>query len=62
MRAVLDRPAASRRGGEKLVDLEQAFLDPDDLGRLLVHEVLAKAILPVHLEHEAAEIADTLLP
>src|SRR5205085_1460512 len=55
------RGAARGRSREQLVEVVQPLLDPDDLGRLLVDEVLAEAVLPVHLENKAAEIADPLL-
>jgi hypothetical protein len=50
-----------RRRGKELVDLEQPLFDRDDLGRLLVHQILPKAILAVHLQHQTAEVADVLL-
>ena len=53
--------AAGRSRGEEPVDLADALLERDDLGRLLVEDVLAEVVLPVHLEDEAAEVADALL-
>src|SRR5207253_6101581 len=46
---------------EQLVEVVQPLLDADDLGRLLVDEVLAEPILAVHLQDEPAEVADPLL-
>ena len=53
--------ASRRRQREQLVDLEQTILDRDDLGGLLVDEVLAEPVLAVHLEHEPSEVPDALL-
>jgi pimeloyl-ACP methyl ester carboxylesterase len=48
------RPA----GVEQHVELAQTLFDAGDLGAKLVQEALAEAVLPVHLEHDAAEVAD----
>ena len=37
-------------------------LEPDQLGATLDQEILAKTIAPVHLEREAAQIAQLVLP
>jgi hypothetical protein len=48
-------------GEQELVNLAQALFERDDLGRLLVNQVLAEPVLAVHLEHEATDVADLLL-
>ena len=39
----------------------EAVLEADQVGRLLVDEVLAELVAADHLEHDAAEVADPLL-
>ncbi|HEX7310470.1 MAG TPA: hypothetical protein VF232_04765 [Gaiellaceae bacterium] len=53
--------AATGPRREQPVDLANALFERDDLAGLLVHDVLAKLILPIHLEHQPAEVADALL-
>ena len=38
-----------------------ASLEPDQLRAALEHQILAKAVAPVHLERDPAEIAEPLL-
>jgi hypothetical protein len=38
-----------------------AILDPHRLGAMLHDQVLSELIVPVHLEHKAAEVADAAL-
>ena len=54
-----DPPVAD--GDQELVNFAQALFEPDDLGRLFVDQVLPEAVLAVHLEDEAADVADLLL-
>ena len=58
-RSGLRRPGRSaRRAAGRLAD---ALLERDELRGLLVDDVLAELVLPVHLEHEPAEVVDSLL-
>jgi hypothetical protein len=55
------RTAGRQRGLEQGVDLTEAVLDRDYFQALLDEQILAETVTAVHLEHEAAEIADALL-
>jgi hypothetical protein len=59
--AVLRRCPAVAHGAQELVDLTEALLERDDLRGLLIDEILTEAVLAVHLEDEAAEVANLLL-
>ena len=49
------------RGAEEHVELVDPRLEPDQLGAALEQQVLAEAVAPVHLEREAAQVAELLL-
>lgn len=53
-----DPPA---RGGEHLVHLPEAAIEREQVGAALGEEVLAKAVTAVHLQNQAAEVAQLLL-
>src|SRR5205085_6447789 len=61
--AARSAPGNAPRGGcvEESVELEQPLLERGEIGAPLVDEVVPEALLPVHLEHEPAEVADPLL-
>jgi len=52
---------ARRPRAQEAVDLTNPLLQRDDLGGLLVDDVLSETVLPVHLEHEPSEVAYPLL-
>src|SRR5438067_533496 len=52
------RRDAPARGGEHLVELVEPRVDPEQLVAAFGEQVLAEAVTPVHLEHQAAEIAE----
>ena len=52
---------APPRCGEHLVELVQPGVQAEQLVAALGEEVLAEAVLPVHLEHQPAEIAQPLV-
>jgi hypothetical protein len=57
----VDERRSSRCRPEQLVELGNPTVELEQLRAALVHEVLAKAILPVHLEHQPAQVANPLL-
>jgi hypothetical protein len=43
---------------QELLDLREACVDPDDLRSALGEQVVAKPSAPVHLDEEAADLAE----
>jgi hypothetical protein len=60
-RATLAARGRGPPGIEQQLDLEQTLLDLGHLGAALEEQVLAEAVLPVHLHHQPAEVAEPAL-
>jgi hypothetical protein len=43
---------------EKVGDLFEPFIDPDDRGAALIEQIFPQPALPVHLDEEPAELAE----
>ena len=54
-------PCGARRPARMRVDLGDTRLDRDELGAALDDERLVEVVAPVHLEREAAEVAEAVL-
>jgi hypothetical protein len=46
---------------EQIVDLGEARIDPDHARRPLGQQIVPEAAAPVHLDHQAAEVAQGFL-
>jgi hypothetical protein len=53
--------AARHRRGEQRVELREPLLEADELRAPVDEEILAELVPPVHLEDEAAEVAQPAL-
>lgn len=54
-------PPGGHGGREQCVELLESVVERDQLVAALDQEVLSKLVTAVHLEHEAAEVAEAVL-
>jgi len=60
-RAAVATPHAAAQAQE-LVDLRESCVDADDRSRPLSEQIVAKAAAPVHLDEQAAEVTQLIVP